>query len=337
MGRKKRAENDTFLDRKIGERVARARLERGWTQAELGDRLLLSGAQVSALEAGQHGFSAALLFRTSQELGRSLSYLVTDDIANDESLHPWQQLYSALQERDRAIVIDLARKLAYWPEAKPQRRPRRTGPWFLALEGIDGCLLDRVGKALATRRVAGLPTVFAPHNYKSSLWQYILSRLRGRGMEQQGTFERTLLFACERLQRQESELRFHLAREHSVVAPFFAMAAAVYQEVEGSPDRRIIDIVETLVLKPDLIVLISSDPEIAASRAVCDVPGKDQFFSQYSSVKEFAHARWLYEHACDEFVDRGYEVLNIAYPAVAKSVDDIVDKIVDRCQLLQTT
>src|SRR6185436_20149305 len=119
--------------------------------------------------------------------------------------------------------------------------------------------------------------------------------------------ERSLLFACERLQRYEAHVHSSLAGGKTVVAPFFSLASSVYQEVEGVADRRIIDIVETLLPKPDAIVLLRSDVELAAKKAVRREPRAGEFYSPYSR-DDLMTARRLYEKAVEEYRARGYSV-----------------------------
>ena len=52
----------------LGVLVREAREARGWSQVELAERLGLSGAQVSRVEAGVRGVSTEVLARLAQEL-----------------------------------------------------------------------------------------------------------------------------------------------------------------------------------------------------------------------------------------------------------------------------
>lgn len=52
----------------LGVLVREAREARGWSQVELAERLGLSGAQVSRVEAGLRGVSLDVLARLAQEL-----------------------------------------------------------------------------------------------------------------------------------------------------------------------------------------------------------------------------------------------------------------------------
>ena len=52
----------------LGLLVREAREARGWSQGELGERLGVSGAQVSRIESGVRGTSVDVLARLAQEL-----------------------------------------------------------------------------------------------------------------------------------------------------------------------------------------------------------------------------------------------------------------------------
>lgn len=335
MGRQPRSSEDQELDTTIGRRVAEARRALGWTQTDLGVRLSLSAAQVSALEAGRFGFSAAALQRVSRALGRSVGSLHGEGEAV-ESL-PWLADFTGLQLREQYIVVDLVRKLAHWPAAHVQLQPRKapsSGPLFIALEGIDGVILRRVGEAMSSRLVRSRLVDHAPHRYDEPPWaHWLLPRLRALVGQPGGAFERTLLFACERLYRQSTAIRPRLDEGISVVAPYFTLAPGVYQLVEGHPDRGIIDLLEVLVFKPNLVVLVRSDATRAAERATCDAPKDGQFFSQYRDLEDFVEALRRYDHAAIEFRARGYSVLEID-DASDEQCDEIAEKVVAACHRL---
>jgi transcriptional regulator with XRE-family HTH domain len=62
---------------RLGERLARLRRARGWSQRELGARLGLKSQEVSKLEAGIRRPRADLLPRMSEVFGVSSDYLLT--------------------------------------------------------------------------------------------------------------------------------------------------------------------------------------------------------------------------------------------------------------------
>jgi len=57
-------------------RVLRA--ERGWSQAELGDRVGVSRQAVNAIETGKHDPSLPLAFRLAKTFGLSIEQIFSD-------------------------------------------------------------------------------------------------------------------------------------------------------------------------------------------------------------------------------------------------------------------
>src|SRR5262249_51341216 len=135
--------------------------------------------------------------------------------------------------------------------------------------------------------------------------------------------ERTLLFACERIHRHDVQIRPMLNDGTTVLTPFFTMAPAVYQEMEGLGDRRIIDIMLGTLTQPDRVIVVYSDPKIAARRATQSTPGAGQFYSPYRRVEEFERALKLHDKAIQEFTSRGIEVrvLEVDSGVVSEAVE----------------
>lgn len=95
----------------LGERVKRLRMERGWSQAQLAQRLDVHPKQVSGWERGAHVPSTEVLIRIADVLGVSLDYLAFEnratnrhlDIADLELLQKLQEV-DKLSEGDRQTV-----------------------------------------------------------------------------------------------------------------------------------------------------------------------------------------------------------------------------------------
>ena len=58
---------------RFGEEARAARLARGWTQRELGDRVGISSAQVCRIELGRRTPGLQTLLKLSEELGLEVS------------------------------------------------------------------------------------------------------------------------------------------------------------------------------------------------------------------------------------------------------------------------
>src|SRR5262249_50697909 len=160
-------------------------------------------------------------------------------------------LFEVLTRRDRAVLLDLASKLESWSQTfklAVERKPAHEGR-LIALEGIDGVLLHDLGERLAKHLRRRGDVTYCGDNHEGRLWRYMMQRLEqidaadpGLSVDKTQVLERTLLFACERLYRQETAVRPLLHQGHAVIAPFYTMAPAVYQELEGVGDTRFIDI-----------------------------------------------------------------------------------------------
>ena len=66
---------DRFL-RDLGERVKRARQERGLSQSDLAERLGLSDAYISKIEMGKNAMTVTVLAKLSDALGVSTDWLL---------------------------------------------------------------------------------------------------------------------------------------------------------------------------------------------------------------------------------------------------------------------
>lgn len=69
----------TDIDKKIGERVRLARMERGMSQEKLADAIGVTFQQVQKYEKGTNRISAGRLEPIAQALGRSISFFLRGD------------------------------------------------------------------------------------------------------------------------------------------------------------------------------------------------------------------------------------------------------------------
>ena len=282
---------------------------------------------MNALESGAYSFHAPLLKKLSQVFQEPIAYFVASDPRPVQAAAEWNALFERVPGRDRLMLLDLARKIVDWTGASQTHEQEGTPAKLVALEGIDGALVRDLGVRLA--RVTG--GVHCDHDYASDLWRHMIERLKAHTAanepeEKNATkhaMERTLLFTCERLERQESQVRPALDAGRHALVPFSAMASGVYQEAEGLADRRLIDIVSSLLLKPDAIVIVRSDPKRAVAKIVAAVPKEGQFFSVNTEV-EIESARRLYERAAEEFRALGVRVHEVDVPDDA--ITDVVLK-----------
>ncbi|MEO0384195.1 MAG: helix-turn-helix transcriptional regulator [Pseudomonadota bacterium] len=66
----------TAFDKRLGERLRKARLARGLSQEELARRLNISRQQLQKYEIGENRLSSERLYMTSRELDMSLAYFL---------------------------------------------------------------------------------------------------------------------------------------------------------------------------------------------------------------------------------------------------------------------
>ena len=315
MARPKKTSQARELDAFIGGKVALLRRERGWVLRDLADALGISATHLKAMESGRYGFSADVLFRTASIFGRPVGALLPEQASppgTDVLTSRWEALFQALSQRDRVVLLELGRKLAGWSETfnvQLTRRPAPESGRLVSLEGVDGVLLAELARQVEERLVEqGKRATRCWYDFRSVLWTHIFERSTDRSAAPHRAFERTLLFASERLHRQEKRIRDQLTHGATVLTPFFTLAPRVYQETEGLTDRTLVDAIEALLLKPDLVVVLLSSPLRAAGRAVQRLPAGGEFYSPYSRPDELSRAESLYEGVAGEFKGRGFEV-----------------------------
>ncbi len=95
----------------FGQRVRRLRQERGWSQAQLGQRLGTHQKQISSYERSIHLPSAELLIRIAEMFGVSLDYLLAGsvtatqraEIADRDLVRQMEQI-DKLPDKDKAAI-----------------------------------------------------------------------------------------------------------------------------------------------------------------------------------------------------------------------------------------
>ncbi len=74
MAKMKRKRRATAVDGYVGSRIRYARVMRGWTQTDLGERLKISYQQIQKYESGGNRVSAGQLFRLTEILDVPLTF-----------------------------------------------------------------------------------------------------------------------------------------------------------------------------------------------------------------------------------------------------------------------
>ncbi|HWM89497.1 MAG TPA: helix-turn-helix transcriptional regulator [Thermoanaerobaculia bacterium] len=129
----------------LGDRIARLRRAKGWSQRELAGRVGSKGSQLSKYERGAYDPRPDLLSRIAEELETTLDYLVTGRETKTQRDTRLRDLLPALEslpqeQRDNAVEFLTAlvnahrifslyekRQAVRMPEARPGRRSGRSG------------------------------------------------------------------------------------------------------------------------------------------------------------------------------------------------------------------
>ena len=84
-----------------GKRIKEKRIEKGFTQEQLGELCELSAAHIGHIERGTRILSVDVLFRISQALDTSIDWLVFDSVENKHMLN---EINSVLKDTDKTKV-----------------------------------------------------------------------------------------------------------------------------------------------------------------------------------------------------------------------------------------
>ena len=85
----------------LGKRIKNKRIEKGFTQEQLGELCALSAAHIGHIERGTRILSVDVLFRISQALDTSIDWLVIDSVENKHMLN---EINSVLKDTDKTKV-----------------------------------------------------------------------------------------------------------------------------------------------------------------------------------------------------------------------------------------
>jgi len=141
---------------------------------------------------------------------------------------------------------------------------------FIVIDGIDGCgkstQAERLARALGERSERAVVHLREPGG--TVLGERLRDLLLTRDLALSARVE-TLLFAAARAQMLEEKVEPALAAGRHVVCERFHPSTFAYQAVAGGlPEREVLELLERWAgaPKPDLVILLSLPPEIAATR-----------------------------------------------------------------------
>lgn len=119
---------------RLGDRLARLRRTKGWTQKELGRKLGVKAAEVSKIEGGVRKLRADFMPRLSEVLGVSSDYLLTGrsfgERPRDDRLRERIEALEALPEPQRNHLVEFldallsAHSVLEQHEGQAQRPPQ---------------------------------------------------------------------------------------------------------------------------------------------------------------------------------------------------------------------
>ena len=86
----------------LGKRIKNKRIEKGFTQEQLGELCELSAAHIGHIERGTRILSVDVLFRISQALDTSIDWLVFDSDENKKK--PWNCVFMKFHRENRYLL-----------------------------------------------------------------------------------------------------------------------------------------------------------------------------------------------------------------------------------------
>jgi transcriptional regulator with XRE-family HTH domain len=114
------------IDKSVGQRVARRRLELGYSQADLGKALNLTFQQIQKYEKGANRISASKLWEASSFLDVDVSYFFREPNRQEPvSMSAMPTRYSveinrilpALSIEDQKLILSIAQRLEVRPQS----------------------------------------------------------------------------------------------------------------------------------------------------------------------------------------------------------------------------
>lgn len=99
---------DRFL-RDLGERVKRARQERGLSQSDLAERLGLSDAYISKIEMGKNAMTVTVLAKLSDALGVSTDWLLRNQTreAQEITIAELEEMFQDCSPSEQTTLMKL--------------------------------------------------------------------------------------------------------------------------------------------------------------------------------------------------------------------------------------
>jgi dTMP kinase len=135
---------------------------------------------------------------------------------------------------------------------------------FICIEGLDGCGKTTQAKLLAKKLRKSHNAVYTAEPSRGKIGTFIRKRCL-YGEKRLSTVVEALLFAADRVDHVENEVRPALHEGHLVISDRYVYSSLAYQ---GAADLSIewIEQINEHALKPDLAVFIDVDPKTVMRR-----------------------------------------------------------------------
>lgn len=185
------------------------------------------------------------------------------------------------------------------------------GRWrgvFIAVEGIDGSGKSTVVKTLAS----ALPGTYVTSEPSGGPIGRLIREWALRGGSVNPLVD-ALLFAADRLEHYEREIKPHLESGDVVLCERYVESSIAYQGAAGV-EIEFLELINSKAPKPDLTIVLDVEPEEAIRR----ISGRHNV-EKYERLDFLKRVRAIY---LQRAVERGYPVID-----ASKSIDAVVEQV----------
>jgi len=135
---------------------------------------------------------------------------------------------------------------------------------FICIEGLDGCGKTTQAKLLTSKLMKSHNTIYTAEPSRGKIGSYIRECCL-YGEKRLSTVVEALLFAADRVEHVENEVRPALNEGHLVISDRYVYSSLAYQGAAGL-SLEWIEQVNAHALKPDLAIFIDVDPQTVMLR-----------------------------------------------------------------------
>ena len=183
--------------------------------------------------------------------------------------------------------------------AKPRKLERGV---LIALEGIDGTGKSTQARRLTANLEAAGWAVVATSEPTEGEWGKRIRRLARQGRENVAPEDELDYFLRDRMEDVEETIRPALQAGKIVVTDRYYFSTMAYQGALGLDPKRIREMNESLFPRPDLVLLLSADPQLGLGRIARDRPGRAE--AAYETSEYLGRVAALFESFDDPAIRR---------------------------------